>query len=204
MELARKYATAPPMDWPRLRVARTGNTRGVPEAAGVPDCISLDVHRDDRHLVERVFRWALFAGLAAVAIAGLANLFGQKTVVSVATGDDATLSLTAPPALRSGLYFQGRFEIEAGSDLREPTLVLDQGWFDAITVNTVQPEPTSVAGEGDRVSFAYDPLPAGRTLTVYVELQVNPTTFGRRRQGVELRDGERSIAAIERSVTVFP
>jgi hypothetical protein len=187
-----------------LRVAKAGNRSRVPEAAGVPDCISLDVHRDDRHLVERVCRWALVAALVALSVAGLANVFGQRPVESSATGDEATLSLSAPGALRSGLYFQGRFRIEAESDVSEPTLVLDAGWFDAITVNTVQPEPTTVAGEGDRVSFAYEPLRAGRTLTVYVELQVNPTTFGRRQQGVELRDGRRTITAIERSVTVFP
>jgi len=39
---------------------------------------------------------------------------------------------------------------------------------------------------------------------VYIPFQVNPTTVGRRAQGVVLRDGGRRIAAVERTLTVFP
>ena len=37
-----------------------------------------------------------------------------------------------------------------------------------------------------------------------MEFQVNPTTVGRRSQGVELRDGERPLATVDRPVTIFP
>jgi len=39
---------------------------------------------------------------------------------------------------------------------------------------------------------------------VYLYLQANPTTAGRRDQRVELRDGDRTLASIERTVNVFP
>jgi hypothetical protein len=39
---------------------------------------------------------------------------------------------------------------------------------------------------------------------VYIPFQVNPTTVGRRTQELELRDGDRRIAAVERTLTVFP
>ena len=181
-----------------------GNALPVAEAARPPDCISLAEHRDSRHPVERALRWCVVAGLATLALAGLANVFGQWHSETLARGDGATLALTAPGALRSGLLFQGRFRIHAEREIGKPTLVLDEGWFDAISVNAVVPEPTGSASRDGRVAFVFPRLPAGRTMTVYVDLQVNPTTAGRRRQGAELRDGVRAIASIERTVNVFP
>lgn len=188
----------------RLRISGPGKSSPVPDVRP-PDCIVLAVHRDDRHRVERAVRWVLVAGLTALALAGLANVFGQRHAQALATGDGATLALTAPAALRGGLLFQGRFRIDAERALETPILVLDRGWFDAISVNAVVPEPASAWGRDDgRVAYAFPTLPAGSTMTVYVDLQVNPTTAGRRHQGVELRDGNRSIASIDRTVNVFP
>jgi hypothetical protein len=188
----------------RLPSAPVGNALPVPETARPPARISLEAHRDNRHPVERALRWIVVAGLAALALAGLANVFGQRHAETLAMGDGASLALTAPAALRSGLLFQGRFRIHAERDIGKPTLVLDQGWFDAISVNAVVPEPTGAASRGGRVAFVFPTLPAGRTMTVYLDFQVNPTTAGRRRQGAELRDGDRTIASIERTVNVFP
>ena len=174
------------------------------EAARPPEGISLESHRDNPHVVERGIRWATVGVLVVLAVAGLANVFGQRHDETTVRGDGATLTVSAPAALRSGLYFQGRFVVAAERTLEQPVLVLDRGWFDAVTVNTIEPEPETSTSEDGHVSFAFAPLRVGRTLTVYVELQVNPTTFGRRHQGVELRDGNRTIATVERSVTIFP
>lgn len=172
--------------------------------ARTPDCISLRRHRDDHHLVERSIRWSVVALLTAVAIAGFANVFGQHHVVLVADSDVATLRVSVPGALRSGLLYQGKFEVDAREPLRRPTLVLARGWWDAMSVNSVEPQPTrSWSRDGD-VAMQFDPVAAGRRFTVYLYLQVNPTTAGRRDQSVELRDGNRTLAAIDRSVRVFP
>jgi len=50
----------------------------------------------------------------------------------------------------------------------------------------------------------FGPVAAGRRFTIYLYLQANPTTAGRRDQSVELRDGNRTLASIDRSVNVFP
>jgi hypothetical protein len=176
----------------------------VPEAPRPPDCITLEAHRDRGHPVERVVRWIVVALLAALAIAGLANAFGQRHSVKVATAPQARLELTAPAALRSGLLFQGRFRISAAREIGKPTLILDPGWFDAVSVNAVVPEPTGSWSEGGRVAFAFPTLRGGASMTVYLDLQVNPTTAGRRTQGVELRDGDRTIVTIDRTVNIFP
>jgi hypothetical protein len=174
------------------------------DATRPPDCISLEQHRDDPHLVERGARWVLLAALGALLVAALAGVFGQRHEDLSASGAEARIELRAPAALRSGLLFQGRFHVAAEEDLRKPTLVLDAGWFDAVSVNAIVPEPASSWSEGRRVAFAFPPLERGQTMTVYADFQMNPTTFGRRDEGVELRDGDHSIAVIRRTVNVFP
>lgn len=174
------------------------------EAARPPDCISLSEHRDDPHPVERAFRWVLLAVLSALVLAGLAGTFGQRHEDALASAPAARLELRAPGALRSGLLFQGRFRVTAERDLRKPTLILDAGWFDAVSVNAIVPEPQSSWSEDGRVAFEFPALPAGRAMTVYVDFQMNPTTAGKREQGVELRDGARSVTAIHRFVPVYP
>ena len=183
---------------------RRGNDTRVPGTAHTPDCIDLERHRDDRHLVERATRWAVVALLTAAAVAGLANVFGQHHVLLVAESDAASLRVSAPGALRSGLLYQGRFDIEAHAPLRRPTLVLAGGWWDAMSVNSVEPQPIRSWSRDGHIAMEFGPVAAGRSFTVYLYLQANPTTAGRRDQSVELRDGDRTLASIDRTVNVFP
>jgi hypothetical protein len=173
-------------------------------AARPPDCISLEAHRDHDHPVERGARWVVLALLTALAVLALANVFGQHHVDLVARSDAATLRVSAPGALRSGLLYQGKFEIEARERLDRPTLVLARGWWDAMSVNSIEPEPTASSSRDGIISLEFDPVGPGQSLTVYLYLQTNPTTTGRRDQSIELRDGARTIASIDRSINVFP
>jgi hypothetical protein len=174
------------------------------EASHPPDYISLEEHRDDDHPVEHWARWIFVAALTALAIAGLADVFGQQPSTFAADSRDATLRVQVPSALRGGLVFQARLEVAARRAIRKPTLVLSSGWFENMSFNTILPEPEHTTSEGMDVVFEYPPLRRGGTLTVYIPFQVNPTTVGRRTQGVVLRDGDRRLAAVERTVTVFP
>jgi hypothetical protein len=174
------------------------------EASRPPDFISLGAHRDHDHPVERWTRWALVAALVALAGAALGNVFGQRPSTVAAASPAATLRVSVPSALRGGLVFQGRFEVVARQPIRRPTLVLGSGWFENMSFNTILPEPEKTTTQEESVVLEYPPLTAGRTLTVYIPFQVNPTTVGRRTQAVVLRDGNRRIAFVERTVTVFP
>lgn len=174
------------------------------ETSRTPDYISLEEHRDRAHPAERIARWLFFAALVALAAAALADIFGQRPAVVSAVTPVATLRVQAPEALRGGLMFQARFQVVARRSIRRPSLVLDSGWFENMSFNTILPEPSRTTSEGDSIVLEFPPLLQGRTLTVYIPFQVNPTTVGQRTQGVVLRDGARRIAALERSLTVFP
>jgi hypothetical protein len=44
----------------------------------------------------------------------------------------------------------------------------------------------------------------GTSYILFMQLQVNPTNVGHRSQDVALYDGDRFLAKVDRSVTVFP
>jgi hypothetical protein len=177
-----------------------------PRPPDLPAEIDLARHRDFAgRLPGQWLRRGFVALLCAFLVAALANAFGQAAATDTASGAAATLSVKAPSRVRGGLAYQGEFRIEAHEALAAPTLVLERGWVDQTTVNTIQPEPlgsTSDAAGDLKLRFAA--LPAGRTLVVYVQLQANPINVGSHPAGVSLYDGARPIASIPRTQFDFP
>ncbi|MGE0503981.1 MAG: hypothetical protein AB7P38_01075 [Solirubrobacterales bacterium] len=171
----------------------------------LPDGIDLPRHRDfeGRELGQWLRRGFLLLLLVLV-VAALLNVFGQADSNSEAEGAAATLSLTAPTALRGGLYYQARFTIHAREAIGAPVLQLDRGWYEGTTVNTVEPEAAQTTSDEDHFKLRYPPLAPGRTLVVYLDLQANPTNIGVHDADVTLLDGDRPIATIDRSEIDWP
>jgi hypothetical protein len=72
-------------------------------------------------------------------------------------------------------------------------------------VNTIEPAASSEApADHQRVALTYGRMEPGDTMTVWLQLQVDPDNPGRRPLGVELRDGGRPLAAVDRDITIFP
>ena len=172
--------------------------------ASVPDYLTLKEHRDDDKIVERSVRWALVTIISVISIAGLLNVFGQHPTTTEASGPAAELTVFAPERLRGGLFYEGRISVEARQQLDDAVIVLDHGWAEQTSINTIEPAPVDESGRDGRLSLGYGKLEAGEQLTVYIQLQVNPTNVGHRSQRVELRNGPELIAAADRTVTVFP
>jgi hypothetical protein len=171
----------------------------------VPDQIVLSRDRDMRGRDrERWIRRALFAAAPLVTVLALLNVFGQKPQESEASAESARLRLRAPERVRSGLLYEARFTVEAHRTLRKATLVLAPGWFEGMTANTIEPSPVSETNVDGRTELELGTIPAGRSHVLYMQFQINPTNVGRRSQSVELRDGNRPILELPRTVTVFP
>jgi hypothetical protein len=170
-----------------------------------PEGLTLERHRDLRGRGRRpVVRGALLALLCLVLLLGLANIFGQRRSTSVAEETAARFEVSAPTRLRGGLFFQGRFRIEAVEELENATLVLDSGWLEDITLNTVAPSPVGEASRDGKIAFELGRVPAGDQHIFYLHFQVNPTAVGVRSQDVELYDGEQLIASFDRTAWVWP
>jgi hypothetical protein len=172
----------------------------------LPAEIDLGRHRDLEgrtagHWIRRGFLALLFVLL----VAALANVFGQAAGTDTASGAAGSLSVKAPSRVRGGLTYQCEFVIHAKEALAAPTLVLERGWIDQTTMNTLEPEPagTTTDANGD-LKIRFPAMAAGRTLVVYIEFQANPINVGSHDAEVALYDGSKPIAQIPRTQFDFP
>jgi hypothetical protein len=171
----------------------------------LPDQLDRKQHVDlERRDLER---WLVGAGtvlFAAFLGLGLANVFGQRVETTSVQAAAADLEVKAPTAVRSGLIYEVQFTVRAHTALEEPTLVLDSGWWDGFTVNTMSPDTKDWTQRDGRQVLSYDAVPAETELVVRLQYQVNPTTMGTREQDVVLEDGGTPILALDHETTVFP
>jgi len=149
-------------------------------------------------------RWTILSALTLVLLLGLFNVFGQKPQTDSVSANGVELEVYSPRKLRSGLFFMSRFTITAEREIEAATLVLDPGWLEGITLNTVEPSPVGEANRNGKLAFDLGRVPAGTKHVFFLHFQVNPTNVGRRPQNVELHDGESPLLSIARTVTVFP
>ena len=172
-----------------------------------PQTLDLRRHRD-REGAGRYGPWARRAviGLvAAVSVLGLLNVFGQRPVTTVAGSPAATLKLYAPEHLRSGLLWSARFHIYAHRDLKDATLVLDPGWLEGMSMNTLEPSPLGEASRNGRLAFELGHIAKGRSYILFVQFQANATNVAwRRPQDVELDDGPQRLLVLHHHVTIYP
>jgi len=170
-----------------------------------PAGLTLERHRDLQGRSRQVwYRRALLLVLVAIAALALANFFGQKPTTSRAESAAASLELQAPTRVRGGVLFQGRFTLVARQDLKTPKLILSPGWFEQMTVNGFEPQPSTETTRNGDVVITFDSLQAGQKLVFWTYFQVNPTNIGRRSQDVALDDGNTPLLRLDRKVTIFP
>src|SRR4051812_5132205 len=142
--------------------------------------------------------------VAAIAVLALFNVFGQRPGEVTSAGPSASLQLRAPDRLRGGLIYEARFTIAARRELKSAALVLDSGWAEGQTMNTIVPSPVSEGSRDGDLLFKLGHVPAGQRFVLFLQFQVNPTTVGSREQDVVLYDGSERIASIHRTAIYFP
>jgi hypothetical protein len=174
------------------------------QMAETPEYLTLRRNRDRAGQREAPIRRALVLLVSLFCVAGLLNVFGQRPETSKAAVPAASLKVYAASHVRGGLYYEARFTVTARQDLKRATLVLEPGWTEGITINTIEPSPVGEASRDGNLVFELGHIPAGTSHILFLHLQVNPTNIGRRSQDVALYDGERFLASVDRSVTVFP
>jgi hypothetical protein len=175
--------------------------------ADVPDLLVLKRHRDvdyhDRHAP--TVRRIVLSLIAVVSILALFNVFGQRPSTTVARAPAATLKLYAPEHLRSGLLWSARFHVYANEELKKATLVLDTGWAESMSINTIEPSPIGEASKNGKLALALGHIPKGESYILFMQIQVNATNVAwRRPQNVELDDGDKRILVLHHHVTIYP
>jgi hypothetical protein len=174
----------------------------VPE---IPDLIVLKRHRDlDGRDWQIWVRRGIFGLICLIPVLALFNLFGQRPQTTNDATNAAKLELYAPARVRSGLLYEARFTIRALRELKNATLVLDPGWAEGMTINTIEPSPVDEGSRNGLLLFKLGHVPAGEVFRLFMQFQVNPTNVGHRDQDVELFDGSARVATLHRTITVFP
>jgi hypothetical protein len=164
----------------------------------------------ERHLDLEGRRWPIYVRRAVLTLvtlfvlAALADQFGQGTAVTKASGAHGTLTVASPTRVRGGLMFTSRFTVEARAALAHPRLVLDSGWLAGMQINSIVPQPEDETSVGGMAVFTFAPLPRGGRQDYFIGFQVDPTTVGRQRQSVTLRDGATQLLTVHRTLTVLP
>jgi hypothetical protein len=172
---------------------------------GLPDGLTVERSKDLRGRAGHAwYRRALLCLVALLPALALLNVFGQRPTVTLAHGLGADLQVTAPARLRSGLIFQVRVQATAHRNLGMAQLVFDPGWWESMSVNSIEPNPSNESSQNGRVVLSYGKLAAGHRLVVWIYFQANPTNVGKRRENVELDDGSTPIVGVHRSLTIFP
>ena len=173
--------------------------------ATAPQTLTLKTSRDRKNWWQSVWiRRLLLLFPTLLVLAALANQFGQRPTASAVTAAGARLTVFAPTRARSGIIYAARFRIDARQELKKALLVLDGGWADGYTVNGQAPQPLTQGSANGKLTYGFGHIPAGKQVTFWLSLQINPTTIGRHRQNVWLYDGTKLIAVVHRHVDIFP
>ena len=172
----------------------------------VPDRLELKRHRDLEGRRRHPWpRWLVVALISSFSVLGLLDVFGQRPVTSVAASSAADLKLYAPTHLRGGLLFSARFHIVAHRDLAKAILILDPGWVEGMSVNTIEPSPVGEGSSNGRLTLQLGHVPKGGSYILWMQFQVNPTNVAwHRPAGVTLADGSTPLVRIDRRYTIYP
>lgn len=174
-------------------------------ARAAPDEITLRRHRDLEGRINEVWvRRGILALLAVVPLLAVVNFFGQRASTSRASLSSATLEVHAPRAVRPGLIYQAVFVVSARSELKDAALILNSGWVDGMTVNSIVPSPVSETSQNGSLRFELGRIQPGNDFKLFIYFQVNPTSLGKKGQDTELVDGSRQLGSVHRTVTVYP
>jgi hypothetical protein len=173
--------------------------------ADIPEHLTLTRHRDLQGRERQPWtRRTLIGLLTLLLVLGGLNVFGQRPTTSKASSPAGSLEVYAPTKLRAGVFWMARFHVRAGREIEHATLVLDPGWLEQMHLNTVEPAPIGEASRDGRIALDFGRVPAGQSLLVFLQFQVNPTNVGRHSHDVELHDGETLLTRIDRTLTIFP
>ena len=171
------------------------------------ELIDLRRHRDyEGRSLEHWLPPALLCLIAVIPLLALLNVFGQSPEVKKVASPNgvATMELSAPTTVRSGLIFQARFDIRANRDIRDAVLVLDSGWLESVTLNSLAPSPAQETSRNGSLALDLGKIPQGKLWRQYMQVQANPVNLGSQSQGVTLYDGNVPLLHLNRDLMIWP
>ena len=173
--------------------------------ADLPPGIDRARHQDlsgrNRHVW---YRRAALLLITALPVLGLLNVFGQHAAPVSFQGPAASLVINSPARVRGGLMFTTEIVITPRQPLHDARLYLDNGWFQAMTINGIAPQPSTESARGRWQIWDFGKIPAATAYHVWISWATNPTNLGQHSQIVALYDGGTRLMTADHTLTVFP
>src|SRR5436190_15641805 len=140
-------------------------------------------------------RRAVLAVVAAVPVLGLLNVFGQHATPVTYQSPAASLLINSPARVSGGLVFTTEIVITPRQQLQDARLYLDNGWFQAMTLNGISPQPSAETAQSRWQVWDFGKIPAATAFHVWISWQANPTNIGAHSQAVAPYDGSTALMA---------
>jgi hypothetical protein len=142
--------------------------------------------------------------IAALPVLGLLNVFGQHATPVTYQSPAASLLINSPAHVRGGLVFTTEIVITPHEQVHDARLYLDNGWFQAMSLNGIAPQPSTESAQGRWQVWDFGQIRAATAFAVWISWQTNPTNLGRHSQTVALYDGGTQLMSAQHTITVFP
>lgn len=174
---------------------------GMESPIGIDRARHQDLSGRNRHVWERR---AALAVIAAIPVLALLNVFGQHAAPVTYQSRAASLVIDSPADVRGGLVFTTDIVITPHQQLHDARLYFSSGWFQAMTLNGVAPQPSAESAQGNWQVWDFGKLRAGTAFNIWISWQTNPTNIGQHSQAVALYDGGTELMTAQHTLTVFP
>jgi hypothetical protein len=145
------------------------------------------------------------AVLGAVLLLALSGLLGGSGDAEIsAFAPDADLVVTTPTTVRNGVFFETLIEVRAKRDFGELVLAVEPSLWRDVTQNSMLPAAADESFEDGRFRYSYGKVEAGRSLTVKIDSQINPSLVAGDEGTVAVLDGDRKVAEVSVPMRVLP
>ena len=81
---------------------------------------------------------------------------------------------------------------------------VDSGLWEDMTINTLIPGPVEEVSQDGEFRFEFGPLPAGQSLLIKIDAQINPDVLGGNEGAVTAYDGDRQLVDMPVRMEVLP
>jgi hypothetical protein len=148
----------------------------------------------------RVGLAVLFAFLAL----GATNLFGVRSAVVAASGGGYELTVTHGAMSRAGLATPWDVVVRRAGGFDGPVIVATTAaYFDLFDENGLDPDPSSVTSDGERIIWEFEP-PPGDTLSISFDARISPEVQVGKSAETSVLVGGRPVVTVRYTTGVMP
>ena len=140
--------------------------------------------------------------LIAAALAGL--LGGQPKARMVRETSTVRLEVDISNVVRNGVFFETRIRITPKRPVGALVLGISPALWRDLTITSMMPAASGEESRDGLFRFEYGPAPAGETVEIKIDGQVNPELFGGTRGDIVVLDGDVELVRLPSRIEVRP